>query len=1282
MKKAKGRRTAQSVRKPPERSGNHYVTCLPTLTEGNNPPMEQRPGFAMPDSADPNGWLAFCAHNINTPGTDVGYAIPDVMAGEQQVKRLIRLPHVEAMRHQEMRDWRAVLAILLLWDSWPKDAYWPELKLTDYLRREQSGEEAPSAFRQALLKAISRKRASGGLRLFALVRVTDLIEETCPLAVVSSDAVIAPAANMQERVLKRLLPGNVTWYDREKNRFDDPVRYLRDLDRLRLLMQLRILQQFNMDASLGSELSRGENNHLVGLLDQFMQDLIDFRYEWRNGVNRGETEPLRQLYLRIAAVKGLYRDGENPCISSIRRELCRLDVAELLQNPLIASLTKTPEGADMAGLLEARGVRSTEHGYYTYRGTPFAREDGSYLLEPMNDPGEPEALRALELEMTMMRDYSSVWNQEFGHTLHAMAEETLLRVGANRVIADWLEAWSRERMAVPRNANRTITLSYPLQGQPETLQALMREYLEMESLSIIYNVFADSLLVIAGPEAEAAPYAQPLARQLRVQGDVPQGEAHYGVIPMSEDMVNWLMTTPRASEEVPSADAAAAGQRPHQATQAGPGAAPAGRRAARHRAPGLVPESLELTRTDGENDDYSIRAAYAVRRVSHGDTAIVERVVRFEKTFVYRRNLQQADLTRDDLIEQRRRDELPAVLAWPNVMLPPAQWRLYWLYATRDTSLTLWALKNGSWQNLCPSERAGAQGGRLALMTDRFPRYLMLKRGGVMCGVLYNPAQPAALRADDAVTAGVDFGSTATAVMLQQGRRIFPALLDRPLHGYLLHNGEAIGQRLYDEFIPEAALQAGSDDPQANVYATSLDVFTHDHAHWQEPLVDGHIYYYPGAAEYRAKDKDFLYYNLKWGQEEYRQSGVALFLRQSMVQTSLIARLHGAPSIAWRFSIPTALPDGQSRQYLDCVADLAQKVARDTGLPLQEGNAVTYLSENGADGAYFLHEDMVDVRSGYINMDIGGGSCDLSLWLGGEEAPVEEHSLDLGSRSILFDSIARNRERFLADFQGLAPGPMLEDLEQFKQSLDGALNHPRKRDMAMFLMDQWLSRYAQQAVELLRGPSADGAPAYTASLVTLAFSFLYFLCGVLLANAYRQPQQRAKLGDAMQVCFAGNGGQLYRFLSPQQQEKVRRFAALCAEPGQPPMTLVGVLSPQPKQEIAIGLLYSTRTSSAANLTAHGGALPAAPAAATTDGGDGSQLEHFQAFFQLFMELFPQESALLLREATLTDAGTTRLSADAAYLLRTAVNNQFAAEDGELPTRYVSCLLDVKKAWRV
>ena len=38
------------------------------------------------------------------------------------------------MRHQEMIDWRATLALLLLWDGWQKDATWPELTCEDMKR--------------------------------------------------------------------------------------------------------------------------------------------------------------------------------------------------------------------------------------------------------------------------------------------------------------------------------------------------------------------------------------------------------------------------------------------------------------------------------------------------------------------------------------------------------------------------------------------------------------------------------------------------------------------------------------------------------------------------------------------------------------------------------------------------------------------------------------------------------------------------------------------------------------------------------------------------------------------------------------------------------------------------------------------------------------------------------------------------------------------------------------------------------------------------------------------
>lgn len=1245
--KLKKRHRAPTPTKPAKRVGSSFVTYLPTLTEGNNLPLQPHAGFSLTDTADPNGWLLSAARNIDTDGTDVGYAIPDVMAGEQQIRRLIRLPHAEAMRHQEMRDWRAMLAVLLLWDSWEKDEYWPTLTLNDYLREQTDpAAEKPSAFRNALIRAISKARASQGICVFSLCRTTDLMMEVCPLAIVSPHSVIAPAANMQEKLLKRLLPNNVTWYNREKNRFEDPTPYLKDLDRLRLVMQLRVLQEMNSNQKLNSTLYAGDHNHLVGLLDQFIQDLNDFRDSWRSGIKNGDRQALDQLYHRIAGVKGLYRDGREPYISAISRHTYELTIGRLIQNPLLRSLMPpdpTPQAdAMLVENLAARRVEDTRHIYYTYNQIPFAREDGLYILEPMNDPREDEAIAGITMEMIMMRDYSSLWNAEFGHTLATLASQTSMRVGAIRDVTRQLLQWSRERLAVPVNVNHTITLRYPLEGEPETLQALMREFLGMQTLDTIYAVFAERLVLAHCGDSQPPPFSQELATRQRVGGDEPAGQAQYGVIPMSERMVTWLTD-------------------PHRPANAS--------------APVFLPESVFLTRTDRSGGDYEVRAGYAVRRTVETPSAIVENTVCFEKTFYYRSAEEPSENTRNDLIEETPLSALPSVLVWPNVMLPPTQWHAYWLYATQNTGLTLWALQDHGWHSLAAYERAGTDDARLTLCTAIFPRFVVLKRGGAMCGVLYNPARAEPLRADDAVVAAVDFGSTATAVMLQQGPHIFPALFERPLHGLLLHNGEALPPLLYDEFLPMDALDAASQGEQPNVYSSAVDVFAQDPAQWRTPLIDGHIYFYPGSEPYTRKDTRFLYYNIKWGHEQYRKQCVYLFLKQCMIQTSLIARLHGAPTVAWRFSLPGALPDALSQEYTLCVSRLAVEVADFTGLALAAENPVSFLSENEADGVFFLHEDMVDVRNGYINLDIGGTTSDVSLWLAAGETPVEEQSLELGSRSILFDSILVHPQRLSEDF-ATCTGDMQADLTRFLALLPGIHNQPRKRDMAMFLLDHWISRYADLARAMLaQRPEAE--PAYLTSLVALSVSFLFFLCGELLSRANLSPAHRAELHETLQVCFAGNGGRLYAFLNAGQRERVKHFSLLCRQTNDLPAKLISVLSAQPKQEIAMGLLYSQQTHTAEALQQQRAAVQALPAEAETD-----HFMRFLRFFEQFAELFPAECRLLLSEAMVVENGKSTLTTDAYYLLKTAVNNQLARGSENLYAKYVNCFVDVKKAWRV
>ena len=351
-----------------KRSGNRYTTFLPEMTEGNNLPLQLRPGFTLMDRADPNGWLSGVSRTMATEGNDVGYSIPDVMAVEQQIRRLIRLPRNEALHHQEMRDWRAVLAILLLWDGWEKDEFWPELRMVDFIQPEE--DEAPSSFRNALIRAVSKKRAREGVRIFSLYRTMDLVTESVPLALVSSETIIAPAANMSERMMERLLPSVVTWYNRDKKRFEDPTTYLSDLDRLRLVMQLRILQEMNADEELGSCLYTGTDNHLVGLLEQFIEDLNDYRFQWRKELANPKSDAMSKMYDMLVAVKGLYRDGgETSYVRAVQRHEYPLAIGDLLRNPLLKSLCLDPTRRnEMTDRLHHRHVEDTSHFYYTCNG--------------------------------------------------------------------------------------------------------------------------------------------------------------------------------------------------------------------------------------------------------------------------------------------------------------------------------------------------------------------------------------------------------------------------------------------------------------------------------------------------------------------------------------------------------------------------------------------------------------------------------------------------------------------------------------------------------------------------------------------------------------------------------------------------------------------------------------------------------------------------------------------------------------------------------------------------
>lgn len=265
-----------------------YLTFLPPMDEGFHTGYHTAPGIVSDHNRRPREWLESLARCLQTPGVDVSYSIPDVLSAEQQLRRLSRLTPERALAHPSMAAWRAVLALLLLWDTWPQDGAWPALELA---RLSDGG----TAFSASVTAALSPARAPDGLWAFTL-RGEGIPAR--PVALLSRAMAVVPAADPGD--LSPLLPPCVTWYDRAQRRFLDPCACLCERDAAFLTARLALLCRLNEQPSLRSPLYDAAAG-LCGVLRPFLEDLARARDAWRGLLMQGDAEALDDLRARILA---------------------------------------------------------------------------------------------------------------------------------------------------------------------------------------------------------------------------------------------------------------------------------------------------------------------------------------------------------------------------------------------------------------------------------------------------------------------------------------------------------------------------------------------------------------------------------------------------------------------------------------------------------------------------------------------------------------------------------------------------------------------------------------------------------------------------------------------------------------------------------------------------------------------------------------------------------------------------------------------------------------------
>ncbi|MBR2925001.1 MAG: hypothetical protein IKC28_08230 [Clostridia bacterium] len=1185
-----------------------YTTLLPHMDEGFHMGYRSVPGLQTDGSQKPHEWLESMAKNMQTPGLDVGFAIPDVLAAEQQLRRLSRLPNELAMRHQEMIDFRALLALLLLWEDMERTPGCPTLTIEPM--SERSGN-----FAAMVLGAMTPVRARDGLQVAVLTRQDGEHNARYPLCLLSRQTILTPAADMDD--LSQILPTPVRWYDRQHKRFLDPCAYLDEQQLSLLLPRLRLLMTLCEDSACQSPLY-DPAARLCSPLNRFVDDLLATRQPWREKLLSGDSEAIFQLRTRVQAAYGLLNRTGDTC-----RIACHTQTpqdTDPRQNPLLRAYL--PANAQLPA--------AQPQTFYTYNGVPFARLSSVCLLEPTGAEGEAEALAAIAKETHLLDRFDPEWRSHMAATLGQLHAQIQGRTGMMDKVPALIQEWQQIYQNATAPARQRITLTYPEDGQRMAAHALLREKLGIQEEEALREPLSDCLMLMEG--ATRSPFGD---LQLTTACALPTGKgqpALYFLPPVSPALAKSLMTADPA--------------------------------------PALPLEDLSAQwNEDGQSIDVSLRIH---RQMPDGTSTAV----------ILCRNYPLKPQPEKGAAFRFPAAQLPMVTVWPNIRLQGDVWKQYFVHTHQPGDVQVCALHEDQWiageTRTAPDAAPSTQLRRWqTLSTGTFPAYLPIRLGSLSAGVLPNDLPARRIRRDSAAAVGLDFGSISTTVMLRQGDRIQPASLPGGLHGILISPDPAPLSALENELIAPSAMLYGSQR-EATFYSV-MDLFSDDPEKWQRPLIDGHIYYPASLRTLYEKNEGTLYYDLKWSEESWVMACLRLMLKQVMLQASLSARLHGAPSISWRISTPNAMPPHRQEGYLNLMRGLAREVSHESGLPLTQGTpSVLYATENQAAGLYFRSRNEVNATGGYLNLDIGGGTADLSLWLNASGSAAAEASLLLGCRQMLFTSIAQGHiDDFEADFQKADP-EVKAAAAALCQTMRKGVASSRSRQKCMLLMDDFFASYPEQIAKALEDERNHGSLCYTECLLLLGLGFLFYLCGVMLHRAGQDADLAPLLPARMELCIAGNGGQFLNTIGADSRNKLCQLALNVLKPGHPLRVLLPVQSREPKLEVASGLISDDGMllSTLRSVEKWNATFPDMPV---------SQRPNLLRDYLLsFIKLFPQAAERLLGGLYhhKTADGSPALMPSAEMELATVYENEMHQQTDDDLTAAVRCMEAIRRMWEL
>ena len=582
--------------------------------------------------------------------------------------------------------------------------------------------------------------------------------------------------------------------------------------------------------------------------------------------------------------------------------------------------------------------------------------------------------------------------------------------------------------------------------------------------------------------------------------------------------------------------------------------------------PQSLPEGRETTPAllpDAVLPPLSAGFCEALCRLTEGRTLLRRNLLSFERTegcirvtltlegsFTVR---MIRDYSEEEIIHLYAHD-IPTLAVWPNLPFAPEDWHAYYIYASLPASVKMKAFPTGG-ETLSPE----AADTRIVCRSDTFPLSFSFTREGKTIGSLPNLLPSPVIDRTEPCTACIDFGSVGTSVVFSVGHHRHP-MQGPTLVRTLLNNPAASQDLLRREFLPAVPVSA--------LLPTASRIFRNVPGAAPLPFEDGIVLMSSDLQDVLSVPSGALYTCLKWEEEKGRS--VSLCLHQIMLMAALQARTDGASALHWRFSVPDEMAREGRERLIALFTSLADTVFTESGFAVPEKlPPVTFAAESSALGAYFRLCASEDTRGGFMVLDIGACTADISLFLRGREQAVRTCQIPLGVHYMLLPSLLRDPGLLQKDLGFIEDPVFRQELVLLGQIIQNAKADPSALRHLRLALDSFISdRYAWLLPALLRHP-LTGAPSRTGSVLLLHFSFLMMLCGLILLQIAADPGKNDFLPEQMSLCLSGRGSLLPEGLPEQYKTALWRFLTMFRNRRVASLSML--FSSEKKMEIPVGL---------------------------------------------------------------------------------------------------------------